>query len=226
MWELQVAALANAWRLVRYDCRGHGNSDVPKGPISIADLGRDLLGLLDHLHIDRAHVCGLSMGGLIAQWFAKHHPERVASTVFANTAARLGTAASWDSRIASVRDGGMAGIRDMVLGRFFHQAFRANNLATMREYSDLLQATPPQGYIAACAALRDTDLRAEVGLIGLPVLVIAGRLDEATPPAQSAELAAAIKGSQFVILEDAAHLSNVEQPEAFNRCLLEFFARP
>jgi 3-oxoadipate enol-lactonase len=225
MWEPQMAALTRFWRVLRYDCRGHGNSDVSKVPFTVADLGRDLLGLLDYLRIDRAHVCGLSMGGLIAQWFTIHHPERVISAVFANTAARLGTTASWDSRIASVAESGMAGIRDIVLGRFFHQSFHVKSHAIVQSFGNILLRTPPEGYIAACTALRDADLREEVGSIRLPVLVIAGRLDDATQPEQSAELAAAIRGSQFVTLEDAAHLSNVEQPEAFNRCLLEFFER-
>jgi 3-oxoadipate enol-lactonase len=166
------------------------------------------------------------MGGLIAQWFAIHHPERVESAVFANSAARLGTEESWNSRIQMIRDGGMAGIRDMVMGRFFHAEFRARHPEIVRTFSDILMATPPEGYIAACGALRDADQRGKVSSIRLPVLVIAGSLDEATPPTQSAELAAAIPGSLSVVLDDAAHLSNVEQAEAFSRCLLEFLAKP
>jgi 3-oxoadipate enol-lactonase len=223
MWKAQVAPLSRQLRVVRYDCRGHGSSDLSNGQVDIAGLGRDLVGLLDHLQIDRAHVCGLSLGGVIAQWFVVHYPERVLSAVFANTAARIGSTASWDARIEAVRGRGMAGMCDTLIGRFFSTAFRARRPDVVRIFSDILQATRPEGYIAACAALRDADLCAVVPSIRVPVLVIAGGLDEATPPQQSAELAAAITGSRFIVLAEAAHLSNVEQPEAFNSGLLDFF---
>jgi 3-oxoadipate enol-lactonase len=188
---------------------------------TIERLGRDLLALLDYLGIARAHVCGLSLGGMTALWLAAHHPERVGRAVFANTAARIGTAATWDARIAAVRGGGMAAVRDAVVARFFSEGFRARRPDVARAFGDMLEATRPDGYVAACAALRDADLRAVVPAIRAPALIVAGALDEATPPAQSEELHTAIGGSEMVAL-DAAHLSNVEQPEAFSARLLLF----
>jgi len=223
MWDPQIDALCPHLRVVRYDIRGHGNSEASKPPLTIERLGRDLLALMDHLQIARAHVCGLSLGGLIAQYFVIHHPERVERAVFANTAARLGTTASWEARIGAIRAGGMASIRDMVIGRFFSAAFRNRHPDVAKTFGDILQATRADGYIAACTALRDADLRQSVSSIHVPTLVIAGGLDEATPQAQSAELAAAIGGSEFVVLQEAAHLSNVEQPDEFSRHLMKFF---
>jgi 3-oxoadipate enol-lactonase len=197
---------------------------VPTAPASIERLGRDLLGLLDHLGIARAHICGLSMGGLTAQWLALHHPGRVERAVFANTAARIGTAEGWEARIAAVRAGGMAAIRDAVVERFFSPAFRAERPEVVGRYAAALEATDPVGYTACCAALRDADLRPAVGAIRAPTLIIAGGLDEATTPAQAEELRAAIPGARLLVLDGAAHLSNVERPGRFSAALAGFFA--
>src|SRR3954469_20197225 len=127
MWEPQVAALASELRLLRYDTRGHGQADAPPGPYTLERLGLDALALLDGLGIERAHVCGLSLGGLTALWLAIHHPDRVDRAVFANTAARIGLAETWSARIAAVEAGGMAAIRDAVLTRFLSADFRARD---------------------------------------------------------------------------------------------------
>jgi len=224
MWEPQIGALSRRFRVVRYDTRGHGQSDAPHGPYSIDRLGRDLLALLDQLHLAPAPIrlCGLSLGGLTAQWLAAHYPERVGRVVLANTAARIGAAASWDTRIDAVRAGGMVAVREAVVARFLSAAFRASHPEDARAIGDMLEATHPAGYIGACAALRAADLRAIVPLIRAPALILAGALDEATPPSQSRELHAAIAGSELVVLNHAAHLSNVEQPEAFNAQALRF----
>lgn len=222
MWEPQVAPLGRSLRVVRYDYRGHGSSGLSDQPVTIARLGRDLLALLDQLAIERTHICGLSLGGMIALWLAARHPERVARAVFANTAARIGTAALWDARIDAVRAGGMAAVREAVVARFLSAAFHARHPEQARAIGAMLEATDPVGYSAACAALRDADLRRIVPSIRVPSLVLAGALDEATPPAQSEQLHAAIAGSALVVLPEAAHLSNVEQPEAFTTCLMTF----
>lgn len=224
MWDAQVAALGHAYRIVRYDTRGHGSSGVPGAPATLERLGRDLLALLDHLGIARAHVCGLSLGGLTAQWLAIQHPARVGRLILANTAARIGSVESWEARLTAVRAGGMAAIADAVLGRFFSPAFRAAQPATVFRYREQLGATDPAGYSACCAALRDADLRRQLGQVQAPTLVIAGALDEATPPEQSRELRAAIRGSELALLPDAAHLSNVEQPAAWAELLVHFLA--
>ena len=222
LWEPQMEELTRHFRVIRYDCRGHGESDVPRNPATIDRLGTDLIALLDHLHVERAHLCGLSLGGLTALWVAAHHPERVGRAVFANTAARLGTTQSWDERKRAVRAGGMAAISETVVGRFLGAAFRADNPGLARLICDMVEATPPAGYLAACAALRDADLRGVVKDIRAPSLILAGELDESAPPLQSEELHAAIAGSELVVLRGAAHLTNVEQAGEFTRVVSTF----
>ena len=222
MWDPQIGLLSRSLRVVRYDCRGHGASDVPPGPYTIEQLGLDLLTLLDTLQIDRAHICGLSLGGVIALWFSAKYPNRVASALFANTAARIGTEESWNTRIEAVRTGGMGAILDMVLARFLSEGFRQRHLEVTRLIGEMIKATNPKGYIGACAALRDADLRDILATIHVPSLILAGELDEATPPSQARELHAAITGSELVVLPEAAHLSNVEQPEEFSKHVLTF----
>jgi len=224
MWDAEAASLGDMFCIVRYDTRGHGRSGVPRAPATIERLGRDLLALLDHLAIERAHVCGLSLGGLTAQWLAVHAPRRVGRLVLSNTAARIGSEASWDARLAAVAGGGMGAIVGPVLARFFAPAFRAAHPQTVARFHDTLCATDPAGYGACCAALRDADLRPHVASIAAPTLVVAGSLDEATPPAQAEELRVAIPGSALVILDGAAHLANVERPEAFAAHLRQFLA--
>ncbi len=221
MWNPQVAALTNSFRVLRYDIRGHGQSGVSDAALTIERLGLDLLALLDELSIVRAHFCGLSLGGVIALWLAVHHPERIERAVFANTAARIGTVQGWNARIDAVQVGGMAAVRGAVVARFLSDGFRARHPEMAHWIGDMLEATNPVGYIAACIALRDADLGPLVHKIRVPSLIIAGALDEATPPAQAEELHKAIRGSEQIIFPEVAHLSNVEQPDAFNACLLQ-----
>jgi 3-oxoadipate enol-lactonase len=222
MWDPQIALLSHTLRIVRYDCRGHGSSDVPAGPYTLERFGLDLLALFDTLGIERAHICGLSLGGMVALWFAASYRDRVTRAVFANTAARIGTQESWDARIEAVRTGGMSAIRDMVLARFLGEGFRRNHPGVVRHLGEMLEATNPRGYMEACAALRMADLRARLAGIHIPSLIIAGELDESTPPSQARELHVAITGSELMVLSDVGHLSNVEQPEQFSRAVLAF----
>lgn len=222
MWDPQIALLSRNLRVVRYDCRGHGGSDVPAGPYTIEQLGLDLLALLDTLQIERAHICGLSLGGMIALWFSAQYPNRVTSAVFANTAARIGTEETWNARMDAVRTGGMGAVRDAVLARFLSEGFRHGHPEVARQIAEMLEATNPIGYMGACAALREADLREMIPTIHVPSLILAGALDEATPPSQARELHAAITGSELVVLPEVAHLSNVEQPEEFSKYVLTF----
>lgn len=224
MWQPQAHALAGSFRVLRYDTRGHGRSDAPPGPYTLDQLGGDLLALLDALNIARANICGLSLGGMTALWLAAHHPDRVERAVFANTAARIGSEESWDARIALVRAGGMAVAREVVLPRFFSARFREDHRDLTERVGAMLESTLPQGYIGCCAALREADLHGEVGRISAATLVIGGALDESTPPTQAQELHAAIPGSELLIFPDTAHLSNLEQAEAFSARLRDFFA--
>lgn len=224
MWEPQMARFSSGLRVVRYDSRGHGASEVPTEAYTIEQLGRDLLGLLDALQIERAHICGLSLGGMVALWLAANAPERVDRAVLADTAARIGTAEGWTTRIALVSAGGIDAVGEMVLARFLSERFRRQYPEMALQIRDMLQATNPQGYIGACAALRDADLRATLPAIHAPSLIIVGEEDEATPPAQAQELHNAIKRCELVMLSEAAHLSNVEQPEVFTSEVLAFLS--
>jgi len=225
MWEPQMPAFIERFRVLRYDSRGHGRSSASAGTFTLDQLGHDMLALLDAQAIEHAHICGLSLGGMVALWIAANHPERVDRAVFANTAARIGTDASWAARIEAVSAGGMSVIRDAVVARFLSERFRGAHPDVTTQVGEMVAATPPMGYIATCIALRDADLRVDVARIAVPSLIIASALDESTPPAQARELHAAIAGSELVMFADTAHLSNLEQPELFTRHVLDFLTR-
>lgn len=223
LWEAQVPALAERFRVLRYDPRGHGGSSVPPGPWDIAALGRDVLGLLDALRLGDVSFCGLSMGGMVGMWLGVNAPRRIRRLVLANTAAWIGPPARWDDRIAAVRSGGLVALADGVLGLWLTPAFRAANPDEVSRLRALLVSTPPEGYTAACGALRDMDQRASVRAVRAPTLVVAGASDRATPPQDARFLADAIPGARLVELA-AAHLSNVEAAADFTRELLAFLS--
>jgi len=224
MWAPQMPALTTSFRVLRYDTRGHGQSSVPPGPYTVAQLGRDTLDLLDALEIPRAHFCGLSMGGMTGMWLGIHVPERMISLALCNTAAKIGTAETWDARIAAVRAGGMKSIVDAVLARWFTPAFIAKATPELAAVRAELERTPPDGYTACCAAVRDMDQRDAIAGIRTPTLVIAGTHDLATPPAEGRLVADRIPDARYVELP-AAHLSNIEATPGFNAALTSFLAR-
>jgi 3-oxoadipate enol-lactonase len=221
MWEAQIAALTAHWRVLRYDTRGHGQSSVPPGPYMIAQLGRDVVALLDHLGLDRVGFAGVSMGGMTGMWLGVHEPARVGKLTLANTAARIAPPDLWDARIEKVTAGGMEVISDAVLGRWFTPAFAAREPATIATMKAMMERTPAAGYVACCAAIRDMDQREAVAAIAAPTLVIAGTHDAATPPADGRYLAATIRDARYVELP-AAHLSNIETASAFTAALVDF----
>ncbi len=222
MWDEQVAALSPHFRVLRYDSRGHGRSSVPPGPYTLSHMGQDVVALLDQLQAPRAHFCGLSMGGLVGLWLALHHPGRLLRLAACNTAARVGTAQGWADRIAQVQQQGMAALAAQIVPRWFSPAFAQAGLARQAELQAVFSATPAAGYIATCQALAQADLRSRLGEVATPTLVVGGAHDVSTPPTQADELARAVAGARQVLLP-AGHLSNVEQPAAFNAAVLEFF---
>lgn len=222
LWDAQVTAVGEAYRVIRYESCGHGASDVPVGDMTIPRFGRDLLALMDHVGVERATLCGCSLGGVIALWLSANHPERVAGAVLANTGAKVGTDEVWDARIAAVRAGGMQSIQPVVLRRFLTTEFRCREPRTTALVGAMLQATNPVGYVAACQALRASDLRAVASSVRVPTLIVGSDRDESTPLAFARELHASIAGSELVVIADAAHLSNVERPDVFNAHLLRF----
>lgn len=220
MWDPQVPALMKLFRVVRYDARGHGRSDVPPGAYGMDRLGRDVIELLDTLSIGQVHFCGLSLGGMVGQWLAARAPERITGLVLANTSALMGPASVWDERIAAVRAGGVAGLAESVLMRWFTPAFLAAHPERVEPVRAMLRATTAEGYAGCCAAIRDMDLRFTAPLIRAPTLVIVGAHDPSTPPEEGRRLAEAIEGAHLASL-DCAHLSNVEQADAFTELVLE-----
>ena len=221
MWEPQVAALSDRLRLVRPDTRGHGQAPSPPGPYALDDLGQDVLDVADALDLGTLHVAGVSLGGLTALWLAVHHGDRVRSLTAANTAARVGTADGWEARIEAVSTHGLAGIRDDVLARFFAPGFADRAPTVHAEAQRAFTRGNDAGYAACCAALATADLRDDVASISVPTLVVGGHEDVATPPAEAHALHAAIPGSDLLLLDDAAHLSNLERPDAFGAALLD-----
>ncbi len=223
MWGPQIAALQQQFRVIALDMRGHGASGAPDGAYRLERLSLDALALLDHLGIPSTHICGISLGGMIGQQLAIIAPHRVGRLVLANTAARIGTAQSWQDRENTVRAQGLAAIADIVLGRFFSPAFHAAHPHIVASFRATLLATPSQGYAGCCAALRVADLTEKIGNISSPTLVIAGEGDLSTPPDQARALAAGIPQAELLLL-DATHLSSVEQPDVFSAALLKHFA--
>jgi 3-oxoadipate enol-lactonase len=220
MWQPQIGALDRRFRLLRYDGRGQGKTGVTPGPYSIDQLAGDLLGLLDFLGVERAHYCGLSMGGLIGQALALRAPERLDRLVLCNTAAVIGTPDLWEARIEAVTSGGMDAVASAV-DRWFSAYFRQQFADRVAPFARMLRDTAPDGYIACCRAIQGHDLRGALSRIAVPTLVIAGVADVATPASDGRLLAGAIPGAAYVEVP-AAHLSNVEAAEAFNTAILAF----
>ena len=182
MWDKVLPSLEKSLRILRYDMRGHGKSSVPPPPYSIEEMGSDLLSLMDHLSIHRAHLCGLSLGGLVSQWLGINAPERIERLILANTAARIGTHNGWEQRIAMVQRSGMDGLALQTLERWFTPAYRDQHPAEMAIIRQMIAAVDPAGYCGGCAVLRETDLRSEIAAIESPCLVITGTHDPATLP--------------------------------------------
>jgi 3-oxoadipate enol-lactonase len=223
MWDAQVPALSKNFRILRYDTRGHGQSSATPGPYSIEQLAKDVIALLDHLHLDRVNFCGLSMGGATGQWLGAHARQRLHKLVLANTTAKFGTPDPWNARIALVQKSGMKPVAPIVIERWFTSSFRQNHPASVEPAQRMLENTNSEGYIANCAAVRDFDSREYLHSIHVPTLVIAGTHDPSTTPAEGHSLAQNIPGARYVELP-AAHLSNIEACDQFNSALASFLS--
>ena len=223
MWDAQAAVLATRFHVVRYDTRGHGGSDAPPGPYTIDLLGRDVLALLDHLDIERAHFVGLSMGGMIGQWLGAHAPGRLHKLVLANTASRIGTQEGWRARAAAARADGMNEIAGGAPGRWFTPEFVARQPVVVGSMQKTLRSLDPEGYAACCEALAVADLSGDVRRIGAPALVIAGIHDPVTTELDALALADAIPGATLATLP-ASHLSNIEAPDRFSDLVASFLS--
>lgn len=222
MWDSNMPALSARFRVLRYDSRGHGASDIGQGPCDIDRLGRDVLELIDALELDAVDFCGISMGAMAGMWLAAHAGERVRRLVLANTSAHFNKPEALNARIAAVRWGGMAGVAETMLERWSRPVFRSADPVADDRLRQMLLGTPADGYIAACRAVRDVDQRHLLGRIAVPTLVIAGKHDPATPPEHSYYLRDHIRGARMVELE-AAHIANIEAAATFDAALIDFF---
>lgn len=222
LWDTQVPALSDRYRLLRYDTRGHGRSPVAGGRTTMEDLADDLAGLLDALGVERAHVVGLSLGGMTAQAFAVRHPHRLEGRglVLMGTSAHLPT--GWDERAALVREKGMGAIVDAVLARWFTPPFLQQHPERVAPLRERFLDVDREGYALCCGAIRDMDLRDTNAAITARTLLIAGADDPATPPPMMEDIRARVPDAEMVVLSRAAHIMNVERPEAVNRYLAAF----
>ncbi len=221
MWEPQAARLRDRYRVVRYDTRGHGKSPSAAGPYTIADLGGDLVRLLDTLGVASAHFCGLSLGGMTGMWAAAHAAGRLRSLVLCCTSAYFGAPESWAERAATVRAGGTMAVADTVVGRCFTPDWAAGHQRAVDRVRQMVIDTPDEGYAACCDAIEVLDLRAELPSIRSRTLVIAGAEDHATPPEHGRRIAELIPGAGLEVLSPAAHLANIERADAVTGLLLQ-----
>jgi 3-oxoadipate enol-lactonase len=221
MWDEQAKHLAQKFRVLRYDQRGHGKSGAPKAPYTLDRLGKDALAILDGLKVERAHFCGLSMGGFTGMWLGRRAPKRIDKLILSNTAAKIGDPVFWNTRILTVLGKGMSAVVDGVLERWFTKGFREKAPQAVDRVRAMLLATPPHGYAGCSAAIRDMDQRWDIGAIDLSTLIIAGQQDPATTLEHAELIASQIDGSELVKL-DAAHLSNVEQNKVWTGTVEKF----
>ena len=224
IWDGVIERLSRHYRVLSYDKRGHGLSDTAPGDYALDDHVGDLLGLLDHLGIERLALAGVSVGGLIAQGVALRAPERLTALVLCDTAPKVGDAAGWNARIEAVNKNGLGAIADLVMDRWFSPGFQQQRPDELAGWRNLFLRSDPQGYVATCATLRDSDLRDQIGAIAVPTLVVAGAADRSTPVDLVRGCAEAIAGAQFEILPDVGHIPSIEQP-ALLAALIERFLK-
>ena len=222
IWRDVIVRLAGDFAIVLYDKRGHGLSGLGQMPYSIEDHANDLAGLLDFLSVKDAVICGLSVGGLIAQSLYQRRPDLVRALILCDTAHKIGTADSWNARIAQVEAEAIESIVDAVMERWFTPAFRRPENIAFAGYCNMLIRQPAAGYAATCAALRDADLTEAASKIAVPTICIVGDQDGSTPPELVLSLAKLIPNARYEVIKDAGHIPCVEQPEALTEVIRAF----
>lgn len=224
IWRDVVVRLAGEVSILTYDLRGHGLSDVGDTPYSIEMLANDLAALLEYVGAPRAIVCGVSLGGVVAQQLAVTRPDLVRALVLCDTAAKIGEAAFWKARIAAIEQGGIAAIADTILMRWFTASFRSAGNAQYIGYRNMLVRQPVDGYLGCCAALRDSDLTRRARLISVPTICVVGDDDGSTPPEVVGAFAKTIPGAHFEIIKNCGHIPSIEQPAALTDIIQAFLA--
>ena len=227
MWDEEAKRLSRRYKVLRYDTRGHGESSAPAGAYTLDLLADDLHGLLRALGVQSTHFVGLSMGGMIGQTFALKYPGRFKSLALCDTTSRYPAEAAglWAERIKTVQTQGMEPLVAPTLARWFTEPFRKARPEVVEKVAALIRTTPAAGYIGCSHAIPKIDLTARLKEIRCPAVVIVGKDDPGTPVAMAEEIHQALPGSKLVIIPSAAHLSNLEQPDAFNQALGEFLDR-
>jgi 3-oxoadipate enol-lactonase len=215
LWEAELDAFGREFRVLRYEHRGHGASPAPPGPYSMSDLGADAIALLDELAIERAIWCGVSLGGMVGMWLAVHAPERLSGLVLACTSACVASPDAYRERAVLVREHGIEPVASAIVARWFTAATFRERPELPERFRATVVAQSVEGYAGCCEALAGWDFRAELPSISVPTLVVAGSQDEATPAPDTNLLRSRIPGATGAVLDGAAHLANVEQPEAF-----------
>lgn len=221
MWQPQIDALQDDYFIVCYDTRGHGLSSAPTGPYTLAQLGQDVIDLLDALNITQAYFCGISMGGMTGQWLAINHPDRFKHLLVCNTAAKIGTEAPWLERATLVREKGLGDIAKTAASRWFTAGFIDNNPETVKQLSDALAAGSADGYASCCEALSTADTRDQLKNIKVGVTVVAGSQDPVTTVADGQYMVDNIPNATLATI-DASHISNIEQPEVFTQLIRNY----
>lgn len=219
MWDGQSAAFSDKYRILRADTRGHGKTETTPPPYTVQQLLEDALGLLDALNIEKVHFCGLSLGGMIGQRFGAFNGDRLHSLTICDTTSQMRDPSLWDGRIEAARENGMADISPTTVNRWFTEAFVASDDPVLDKVGAMIEATPLDGFIGCCEAIKVMDQVDILGKIKTPTLIINGKQDMSTPIEGAQFLNDNIAGSKLVVLDPAAHLSNVEQEGAFNHAL-------
>lgn len=227
MWEQQMPALVNGYRVLRYDTRGHGGSDAPAGPYTLDELGNDVVAMLDTLDIERAHFVGLSMGGMIGQNLVLRYPHRLRSLVLCDTTSRVPEQARlvWDERIAEAERSGMEALCDATMERWFTPPFLEQDGPELKSIRQQFLDTPTSGYVGCCQAIRELDYTDSLARVALPVQLIVGAEDLSTPLQALRAIQEKITGAALSVIDNASHLSNVEQPAEFNNVMVKFLDR-
>ncbi|MCX2452309.1 3-oxoadipate enol-lactonase [Pedobacter sp. PLR] len=221
MWEDNIDVLSHQFNILRYDKRGHGESTIHQDKVSIAELGNDVIELLNYLKLDKVYFCGLSIGGLIGQWLGINHPSRFEKIVISNTAAKIGNEEGWGARVKQVTENGLGSILIPTAERWFSPDYRAKNPDKVQEILHHFKANSLQGYTACCYAVAAADFREQLYNLDVPLLIIAGIQDEVTTLADGKFIQKHTPIANLVTL-DAAHLSNVEHPEEFAKHIIHF----
>jgi 3-oxoadipate enol-lactonase len=227
VWEPQMEALVRDFRVLRYDTLGHGGTAIPHGPYTLEQLAGQAGGLLDALKIERAHFLGLSMGGMIAQTLALLRPRLLLSLTLCGSSSRIPAEAQplWQERIKIAESEGMEPLVEPTIGRWFTPPFRQAHPAIMERVRGMIRGTAPQGYSACCHAIAALNLTKQIHAIAVPTLILVGAEDQGTPVAMSRAIHEQIAGSEMIVIPSASHLSNTEQPEAFNSAVTSFLGR-